>query len=110
MNLALNTAVCFVLLNAAMLCQRPDRGIMAVLTSDTAGGAIARRLLPAAVLIPAILGGLRLLGGRRGVVGLDEGVALYAIANIVIFALLVWWNARLLHRSDVERERAEMRL
>jgi PAS domain S-box-containing protein len=108
--MALNTAVCFVLLNAALLCQRPDRGIMAVITSDTAGGAIARRLLPAAVLIPAILGGLRLLGSRRGVFSFEEGVAFFAVANIIVFALLVWWNARLLHRSDVERERAEMRL
>jgi PAS domain S-box-containing protein len=108
--MALNTALCFLLLNIAMLCAQPARGIMAVITSNTAGGAIARRLLPAAVLIPAIIGGLRLLGQRKDLYSLDEGVALFAVANVVLFALLVWWNARLLYRSDMEREGAETRL
>lgn len=108
--MALNTAVCFVLVNATILCGGPERGVMRVITSDSSGGEIARRLLPAALLIPVVLGGLRLWGQRRGWFGMEEGVALFAVANVVVFAALVWWNARLLHRSDSERERAQTRL
>ena len=36
--MALNTAVAFALLSAAILCARPDRGLMAVVTSESPGG------------------------------------------------------------------------
>ncbi len=108
--MALSTAICFTLLSAAMLCAQPARGIMAVITSATPGGATARRLLPAAILIPAVLGGARLLGEMKGIYAGRAGVAMFVVANIVLFALLIWWNARQLYRSDVERLRAETRL
>jgi PAS domain S-box-containing protein len=108
--MALNTAICFGLLSAAMLCAQSDRGIMAVLTSDTSGGETARRLLPAALLIPTIIGAIRLMGERKHFFSLEEGVALFAVTNIVIFTLLIWWNARQLYQSDFERQRSETRL
>jgi len=108
--MALNTAVCFALLSIAMLCARPDRGIMQVLTSDTAGGETARRLLPTAVLIPMLIGAIRLMGERKHLFTLEEGVALFVVASIILFALLIWWNARQLYRSDLERQRSETRL
>jgi PAS domain S-box-containing protein len=107
---ALNTAAAFLLLSAAMLCVQPKRGLMAVLTSRTAGGSIARRLLPAAVLIPAVLGALRLLGERRRFYNSDEGISLFIVANIFVFALFIWWTARALYRFDLKRQRAETRL
>jgi PAS domain S-box-containing protein len=108
--MALNTAICFALLSVAMLCARPDRGIMGVLTSDTSGGQTARRLLPAALFIPTIIGAIRLMGERKHFFSLEEGVALFAVANIIIFALLIWWNARQLYQADFERQRSETRL
>ena len=60
--MALNTAVCFMLLCLGVLCARPDREPLATLLSATAGGVVARRLLPAAVLIPLLVGVLALNG------------------------------------------------
>jgi len=57
--MALNSAICFELFAVAALAVRPRRGLMMVITSDTTGGSMARRLLPAAILIPLILGALR---------------------------------------------------
>ena len=57
--MALPTALGFLALSTGILCARPDRGLMQVVTSDEAGGVLARRLLPAAILIPAGLGWLR---------------------------------------------------
>ena len=37
----------FVVLSAGVLCARPERGLMAVVTSRNVGGVVARRLLPA---------------------------------------------------------------
>jgi two-component system, sensor histidine kinase and response regulator len=54
--MALPTALGFLVLSVGTLCARPDQGLMRVVTSDEAGGVLARRLLPAAILIPAGLG------------------------------------------------------
>jgi len=106
-QMALHTALTFVALCAGILFARPDRGSMTVLTSVTAGGSTARRLLPAAILIPAVLGWLRLEGERAGLYGTEFGVSLTVVLNIGIFAFLIWWNAHLLDRADAERRRAE---
>ena len=45
-----------------VLCARPAHGIMAVVSSDSSGGTMIRRLLPAVIIVPALLGGLRLAG------------------------------------------------
>src|SRR5262249_39473886 len=57
--MALPTALAFLVLSVGTLCARPDAGLMRVVTSDEAGGVLARRLLPAAIFIPAGLGWLR---------------------------------------------------
>ena len=52
-------------MSAGILCARPDRGVMAVVSSPDAGGVLARRLLPAVIVIPAVVGWLRWLAEQR---------------------------------------------
>src|SRR5436305_1681279 len=54
--MALNSAIGFAVLSIGILHARPRRGLMAAVTSRGAGGAMARRLLPAAIVIPAAVG------------------------------------------------------
>ena len=105
-------ALTFAVLSAGVLCARPGRGVMAVVTSRTLGGVVARRLLPAAILVPLVLGWLRLRGQQIGLYGTELGVSLITVANMFVVAALVWWSARLIYRIDGERRRAgeEMRL
>lgn len=105
--MALNTAIAFALLVASILCLRPQRGLMAVFVSDYAGGDLARRLLPATILIPTALGALRLLGENQGFYGTAFGVALLTVSNIVVFAVLIWWTANIINQSDKARRNAE---
>ncbi len=105
--MALHTAVVFQLLALGILCARCDAGLMALVASESPGGALARRLLPAMVLIPFLLGWLCLRGERSGIYGSGLSITLYAIANIVIFGVLVLWSARSLQSADAElQERA----
>jgi PAS domain S-box-containing protein len=71
---------------------------------------MARRLLPAAILIPAVLGWLRLEGQRAGLYDSDFGVALYTVTSMVVFGAIVCCNALSLFRSDTARTKAERRL
>ena len=101
--MALNSAISFGLFSLAALAVRPGRGMMRVITSDTTGGAMARRLLPAAILIPLILGALRFSGERHGFFEIESGISLFAFANIVLFTAVIWWNAKLLFKAEQER-------
>lgn len=105
--MAMNTAFSFLVLSAGILCARVEHGLMAILTSDSAGGFMARQLLPAAVGVPFLLGSLRLIGQRAGLFSNEFGLALFATSNIVAFVALIWRSARLLDRMDTERKRAE---
>ncbi len=111
--MALNTALGFALLGLALLALRPDREPTATLVSRTAGGVTARRLVPAAVALPLVLGVVRIEAERAGLVGFETGVTLFALGTMVAFLCLVWWNARAvdgmeeaLGRSRKELERA----
>lgn len=104
--MALHTALSFAALLLGVLYARPARGFMEIVTSYSAGGAMARRLLPAAILLPAALGWLRLTGERMGFYNGEVGVALFVVSVMLVFSILIWWNARALFRTDIERRLA----
>ena len=108
--MALNTALALGLLGVGILCAVPDRGVMAVVTSTGAGGVMARRLLPAVIVIPPRRGWVCWLGQQKGVLDQVMGLSLFVVTNIVIFTALIWWNAASLDRMDRKRRRAERRL
>lgn len=108
--MAFNSAIGFELFSLAALAARPGEGVMKVITSDTTGGAMARRLLPAAVLIPLILGALRFSSEKHGILEIEYGISLFAFANIVLFATVIWWNAKLLFQAEQERLQAMEKL
>jgi len=103
-SIALHTVLAFCLLCLGVLLARPHRGVMAVFTSKNLGGVVARRMLPAAILVPLLIGWFRLQGQRR--YGLGFGAALSATIVAIIFTILVVWAARTLDRRGAERERA----
>ena len=105
--MALHSSLCFLLLSSGILLTRQDHGLLAIVTSDAAGGVMARRLLPAAILIPLLLGWVTVLDEEAGLHGPAFGVFLVVIWSIVSFAALTWWNSGSLYRLDVERQRAQ---
>ena len=106
-SMAIHTNISFFLLSAGILCARPDRGFMGTAISDTAGGILMRRLTPAIIGIPILLGWLMLWGERGNFYGVAFGVALFTIFLIAVFAVLLLSNSELLHRIDTERKRAK---
>lgn len=109
-SMALHTALAFLLLAFGIFAARPDRGVMAIVTGTTAGGLMARRLLPAAFLVPFLFAWLILQGRYATSYSLEFGLVLYTLVNVAVFCALILWNARLLQRQDAERALAEAAL
>ena len=106
-QMPLYSAVVLLLISVGMLCARADRGVMAKVSSNSFGGIMARRLLPATFLVPLILGWLQHRGQRSGLYGAEPGLALFAVANVLVFLSVVWWGVNSLHRMDTKRRQAE---
>ncbi|MGI8611936.1 MAG: ATP-binding protein [Sphingomicrobium sp.] len=88
--MALHTATCLLVVSIGLLCLEPDRGLTAILRQRGPAGAMARSVLPLAIMIPILIGGIGLWGQDAGYYGTEAGIALQVVASVTVtFALLV---------------------
>jgi signal transduction histidine kinase len=106
-QMAVHTTVCFLLTSSGVFLSRPDRGFMSVVTHSGLGGVLSRWLLPPALVLPILLGGLVLRGFRAEAYALPFALALIAMGNVVAFAALVWGAAFAMDRVEARRLRVE---
>jgi hypothetical protein len=64
--IALPTAILLFLLSFALIFARMDMGLGRLVASSSMGGTISRRLLPAAIVVPMVIGWLRTQGQAIG--------------------------------------------
>ncbi len=102
-GMALTTAIALALLGLGLLFSQLDRGMPSLVVDDGPAGFVARRLLPGALLVPFLLALLGVIGEERGIVGQRLGGSLVAVANMVIFLLLIAWSARVVRSVDKKR-------
>jgi PAS domain S-box-containing protein len=108
--MAVHTATCFFFLSAAILLANPGKGIMKEMTSSNAGGLTSRSLLPLVILLPVVLGYLRLMAYWKGLISTEFGVDILVSAILLAFTVIVWYNARLLNHRDELKKMAERSL
>lgn len=102
-GMALSTSVGLLLLGSGILVAVRERGVASLLMDEGAAGVLTRRLLPAALAAPIILGVIKVAGESAGIYASDFGVSLFAILSIITFVGLVLWSARVLRDTDRER-------
>jgi signal transduction histidine kinase len=102
-GMALPTAIAHLVLGVGIIFAVRDRGVPSLLMDEGAAGVLTRRLLPAALLAPIILGVVRRAGEFSGMYESGLGVSLFAVASILTFVGLVLWSARVLRDTDKER-------
>ena len=104
--MAMHTAITFSILSVGVLLSHTDSGFLAVFAGNSTGGKLARRLLPAAVLITALIGWLTRLGEEA-----DYSVAfcgaVETVGNISTLTFLICWSAQRLYNADVRRSETE---
>ena len=106
-SMAVHTSVAFFLLSLGILFARPQQGAAAIFTQMDAGGISARRLIPAAIVIPPLVCWVLLLGSRSKIYTPELGICLLSILLVIVFTLLVSANARLLGRFEQQRRKLQ---
>ncbi len=101
-TIGLHTAIALMSLSVGLLFARPKRELMSLLLGDNAGSIVARRMLPAFLII-VCLGWLRAVGVNAGLFGPALGTAAFVFLILLIFAFLIWWTASSLNQADRER-------
>ena len=108
--MALHTALTFLALGTGLLFTRPERGLIVTILDPGISGIMTRRLLPAMIGLPILIGWLRLEGQRSNLYDNELGVALMVVTQILLLAAFVWWNSFLLLGLDTRRQQAEAQL
>jgi signal transduction histidine kinase len=105
-GMAPHTALAQLLLGLGGLALYPHRGLMGAFTAPTAGGVMARRMLPA-VLLPWVVGAV-MRGTTQGAL-LSPQVAppLFIVVMVVALAAIIWRNSLTLNALQAEQVKAE---
>lgn len=105
-SIALHTVVAFTLLFLALLLARPGQGMLAVFLARDEAGAMARRLLPSALLVPALSGWILVQGREKGYYGKGVPVAVLAGVVTIVFTWLIWTTAKTVQKTNLRRLRS----
>ncbi len=97
--MAIHTAVSFLLLALGILFLKPKNGIIGEIFSPHIGGQAARRLFPVLVILPVILGWLRLYGERKSLYAAEMGTALLVVIIVIVLGSIVLRNVRLINNE-----------
>lgn len=108
--MAIHTSFSFIFISIAVLIVDPAKGITKEFTTIYTGSQTAWLLIPTAILLPVLLGLLRLLGGWYSFYTNEFGAAIYAISIILTFLGVIWYNTRLLNKRDILKIEAEKAL
>ena len=101
--IALYAAITFVLVFIAIMFERPDKGVMALIVSKSLGGVLSRRLFPLIVIMPIILGLIWKFGTNIGLYDNSFGYALLVFSIIILLSIILWITANSIKKVDNDR-------
>jgi PAS domain S-box-containing protein len=100
-------AIALFALSISILLSNPQSIIMKAFYSPRLGGLMLRRVLPAAIILPLVLGWVRLQLQINGLLDTRLGVSLFALSLALCFSALMWTSAVLINHLDGVRSSAE---
>jgi len=103
LTLAVHTSISLILLSAATLAANGGGRVIGLMSSSSAGGSLARRLIPISLCLPIALAWLRLVTVSGELLDNQTGLAFLAAGFIVVFTSISWWSASSLDRADTAR-------
>lgn len=105
--ISLPSLISLLMLTYAIVFVRPDGWLLDVLTNERPGAVVMRRLLPAAVLLPLVIGWAEVASEGGDLLDSAIGAVLQTVVTMIVSGALVLWGARRLDRLDAQRTEAE---
>jgi PAS domain S-box-containing protein len=106
----IHSTIAFLFLIVAVLFSQPEKGYMKLVSSNTTGGKIIRKFLPAFLFIFVVIGWLGLRGEQTGLFNTVFSVSLLIILMIIIFSFILFSGAASLANSEVELTQSQKQL
>lgn len=103
--IALQTAAIVLALAIGVIAALPDQQPMRTLMSDTAAGLLARRTLPFIILMPIVVGWLRLKGQEAGLYDTAFGTGLRTLVEVTLLIVVLWIAVSKLASYEREQRR-----
>ncbi|MEK7329916.1 MAG: hypothetical protein AAB113_03855, partial [Candidatus Eisenbacteria bacterium] len=88
-RMSIHASIALVLLGVGIFLARPDRGVAALLSTRSAAGVMARRLLPVGIAVPVLLGWLVRAGEQTERYPRGFGFSLLAVANVLVLSAMI---------------------
>jgi PAS domain S-box-containing protein len=109
-SIAFHTVIALLSLCVGILMARGEREFVPSFLGYSPGAVLARRLLPASLLLPAFLGWLSVLARNANYYGAHYGTAWVVAVLTFVFSVLVCVTAAGINRADEGRKKAEQAL
>lgn len=103
-GMSAHSALGFILLSLAIVTARPDTGFMKVITGKTIGGQVLRRILPAVVFVPWVLGWVILYGYRANLYSPGFGIALLQVLTLLVLVVVILHVVSVINREENMRK------
>ena len=98
--MAMTASINFMLLSFSVLLVNRQKGFMGEITSEYAGGKIARLFIPMAIAIPVIISFIRFDNKEPGMFSSPFGIAFITMARISILIFFIWRCVVIMNRSN----------
>ena len=102
---AVYVALVLSMMSIAILFARPRVGLAGDLTGRFPGSSMARRFLPAVIIVPILAAWIRMRVQQAGFFGIQLGLSVNVAINVVTLSALVWLNARQLNDAEKSLEK-----
>jgi PAS domain S-box-containing protein len=93
-GMSIHTAATFICIAVALLCSRPNEGMMSLVTSATRSGRMARRILLTGIVAPPVVGALTAFGVHLKWYDIGIQVSLFVVIIAALMLRSTWQAAR----------------
>ncbi len=108
--MAVHTATCFLLISLAILLAHPDKGLTKEFTATVTGSVLGRSLFFGAIVIPVLLGMVRIYFIRKALISRELGLTFFVFSIVIIFCFLIFYFIIQMNRKEFLRAKVEQKL
>lgn len=108
--IALQTAIFIFVAAVAVILLIGESGPMRLFADQGPAGIITRQIVPATILLPIVIGAIRLAGENAGFYDTAFGSASRSLFEIVFLLAILWWTGSAISKQVNEAKESEVRL